>query len=172
MAEYQFNAYYGGEISFQGGETFDAVYVATDGTVDTEDIDVEATTWRSEDEAGVKYNIIRYFTFFDTSSIDDGETITEAYLVLRSTAWNEDDFDIQVLSGQPTYPSYPLAEGDYDYTHYTDCLISSSVTIIPATEEESEKYDIIFKIDTDVINKTGTTKLCLRSKFDFHYQAP
>ncbi len=69
-------------------------------------------------QKGTSYGVYRAFVFFDTSSIPSNATIISATLSLYgSTDFSDTDFDIIIRNGQPTYPHYPLATGDYYYAN-------------------------------------------------------
>jgi len=142
--------------------SFQIAHDAATGTVyDSEDnvsfgMISDATTW-------VLY---RGFLFFDTSSLPDNAVITEATLSIYYKDKSIDtgyDFDIIIQSGQPTYPHDPLETGDYLYSHYS----GDGGSINSSTLTSSQYYDITLNsTGRGWINKTGTTKLCLRSSKD------
>ena len=112
----------------------------------------------------VDFTIWRTFLFFDTSRIPDGAAITSAMLSLYGHADGSDEnFDVVVQNGQPTYPHDPLEPGDYDNTHYGD-----NGGLLNTSNFKTDNYnDITLNEDgRSWIDKTGTTKFCLRSSRD------
>jgi hypothetical protein len=107
------------------------------------------------------YKIERGFVYFDTSAIPDDATITSATLKLYGqTDSSATDFLITIQNGQPTYPRDPLVETDYNKTYYSGN--GGSLTTVGFS---TTGYNNITLNATGLtwINKTGTTKLCLRS---------
>ncbi len=63
--------------------------------------------------------IDRVGVFFDTSGLPDGATVTAAELKLyMSSIGGGSRGDVEIQSGAPTYPSDPMAVGDYLHTNY------------------------------------------------------
>ena len=119
---------------------------------------------------GSQYDISRAFLFFDTSSLGASATITSATLSVYGELDNSfDDFNIVVQNGQPTYPHEPLQAGDYYYAHYS----GNGGQFNTASFTCSGYNDIQLNSDgISWINKTGTTKLCLRSDRDINSITP
>ena len=119
---------------------------------------------------GGNYLIYRGFVFFDTSNLPDDATIVNATLSLYKYGDQSDnDFDIVVQNGQPTYPREPLVAGDYNRTYYLDnggsldtTAFTSGYNDITLDENARENW----------IRKDNTTKLCLRSSNDIDNIAP
>jgi len=111
-----------------------------------------------QDKLLTLYTITRGCIFFDTSTIGS-LTITSATLSLYgSDDFSEQDFNITVQNGQPTYPHLPLVAGDYDRTHYSGNggELNTSSFVVGA-------WNDIEITELGWINKTGTTKFILRS---------
>lgn len=158
--------------------------LATDVFVGSEDDDCldylhanYVTAWSAEIAAGINtyqyigqrlsgiYSIYRYYCFFDTSSIPDANTIISVDLSINwHTNYSTTDFQIVVQSGQPTYPHIPVVLADYDKDHYN----SGHGGSLSSSEYVQDQYsNLTFWLDgLAFINKTGTTKLCLRSEED------
>lgn len=67
-----------------------------------------------------KYLIHRSFIQFDTSSIPSNSNIIYAKLRLGfQNVHNDNNFDIVIRNGMPTYPHSPVEVGDYLYSHYS-----------------------------------------------------
>jgi hypothetical protein len=112
------------------------------------------------------YNVWRSFIIWDTSSIPDGATITSAVLTLSGIydTSTSADFDIVVTNGQPTYPRNPIVGSDFDYTKYSgDGGSVNTASITPITLNAT---------GISWINKTGSTKLALRSSGDIASTSP
>jgi hypothetical protein len=116
------------------------------------------------------YQVDRGYVYFDTSSIPDSVEIASATLYLYGQADNSTtDFNISINSGMPTYPTDPLAATDFNKTYYTDgggSLTTSGFSIAG--------YNAITLNSTGLgwINKTGTTKFCIRSSRDVAATTP
>lgn len=118
---------------------------------------------------GGNYWVVRGFLFFDTSSIGS-LTIDSAILSLYGFINNtETNFNVTIQNGQPTYPHSPLESGDYDMTNYTgDGGVFESIDFTV-----DEWNNITLNSDgRGWINKTGITKLALRSSRDINNDAP
>lgn len=118
-----------------------------------------------------QYWIWRGFVFFNTISIPDNADIISATLSIYGKAdWSEDnDFDITIQNGQPTYPHDPLTAVDYNKDHYSGnggSINTGGFTISGYNHINLNSNGI------DWINKQGTTKLCLRSSRDINYNEP
>lgn len=137
-----------------------------------------ATVYDSLDGMGVgqeysvgmgKYNILRAFIPWDTSSIPNGANITEVkiscYLRVNETV---DDFNVTVQNGQPTYPHLPIEDIDYYYVRYSGDggqFNTSGLT--------TGYNNITLNSDgRSWISKTGITKLCLRSDREINSTVP
>lgn len=125
---------------------------------------------------GVTYElwgINRGILTFDTSAIGAETYIVGATLRFYSRGFfanTADDLALVVQSGQPTYPHLPIVDSDYYYGNY-----SGDYGSITKAEITPNSYDNYISLDTDCINKTGFTKLCLRTQDDiagvFNYGA-
>lgn len=121
---------------------------------------------------GSTYSIWRGALYFDTSLIPDIASITSATLKLYGqTDASTTDFNVVVLSGQPTYPHDPLVVGDYGISQYTAGDGGSSISTSTFT---TSGYNVIAlnAISRGWINKTGTTKLLVASSRDLSATAP
>lgn len=116
------------------------------------------------------YVIYRSFVFFDTSSLVDDLVIDTAVLGLYgSQDVSASDFNIVVQDGQPTYPHDPLEIGDYSNLHYSGDGGSFSTS----SWSTSGYNNISLNSDgKSWIDKTGWTKLCLRSSEDIAMSSP
>ena len=116
---------------------------------------------------GVDYDVYRSFLYFDTSILTDDALITSAKISLYGLLDNSStDFDIVVQNGQPDYPNKPASLSDYNKEVYAGNYGSMS-----SSDFKTEDYNDI-SLTTSIINKTGTTKVCLRSSRDISGNAP
>ena len=115
-----------------------------------------------------QYWVYRGFLYFDTTSIPDNATIDEAKISIEiEDDLSDTDFNITIQNGQPTYPSTPLTETDYNKNYYSGNggQLDTSTIGLPG------RYNITLT-ETGWINKQGMTKLCLRSDRDINDETP
>lgn len=124
-----------------------------------------ATVGQANDS--IRAIIMRGFLFFDTSSIPDDANITSVNLKLYGMEYSwahiSDDFDIVIQSGIPTYPHKPLQASDYNRSLYSGDGGSMNTT---GWDNTSWNTITLNSDGRGWINKTGWTKLCLRSSRD------
>jgi len=121
--------------------------------------------WKSGPAA---YGIYRSFLLFDTSIIPEDANITSAVLsiyIYRDESDN--DFNVTIQNGQPTYPHIPIQAEDYYYGYYVGNYGSRNTS-----EISGAGYWNITLTDFSIINKNGYTKLCLRSNKDIESIVP
>jgi hypothetical protein len=115
------------------------------------------------------YYIDRGFVFFNTSTLPTNAYIDNASLSLyKSSDSSTTDFLITIQNGQPTYPHDPLQSSDYNKAHYSGnggALNTSGL---------GNGYNNISLNNNGIswINRTGWTKLCLRSSRDINGNTP
>ncbi len=113
------------------------------------------------------YNVYRSFVFFNTSALPSNAYLDNATLsIYKRDDYSTTDFAITIQNGQPTYPHDPLQSGDYNKSCYSGnggSLNTASLT---------SGYNAISLNNLAWINKTGITKLCLRSSRDISGTAP
>jgi len=122
--------------------------------------------------AGPTYTIWRTYAYLPTATIPDAAVITSATLYEWCTAdTSTTDFNITIQTDQPVYvhPADPPVVGDYDKSFYDSdggSLTTAGIAV--------GAYNAIPLNATGLgwINKTGTTKLCLRSSLDIAGTAP
>ncbi|HVQ00581.1 MAG TPA: LamG-like jellyroll fold domain-containing protein, partial [Candidatus Thermoplasmatota archaeon] len=115
------------------------------------------------------YYIHRGFVFFNTSALPSNAIIDNATLSLyKSSDSSATDFLITLQNGQPTYPHDPPQTGDYSKTHYS----GNGGTL--STAGFGNGYNNISLNNDGIswINRTGWTKLCLRSNRDINGTTP
>ena len=120
---------------------------------------------------GSKYYIFRGFLFFDTSTLPDKARITSVILSINITAdYSTTDFLLVIQNGQPEYPHAPLIDSDYWQGHYSGNGGTLNTSLISST---NVYYNITLNSDgISWINKTGLTKLTLRSDRDIDKITP
>lgn len=115
--------------------------------------------------------ISRSFLYFNTSTIPDSTIINSAKLRLYGiTDGSTVDFNLTVLSGQPTYPHDPLVTSDFDRTFY----LGDGGNYDTSSGWSTVAYNNI-TLNSDGkswINKTGVTKLNIQSSLDIASSAP
>jgi len=116
---------------------------------------------------GYVYRIYRGFLFFNTSYIPTNACITNATVSLtKGYDYSDNDFDIVIQNGQPSYPHDPLESGDYDKDYYSGDGGSFN------TSDFTSGRNNITVTNLSWITKEGLTKLCLRSSRDIDGVAP
>jgi len=117
------------------------------------------------------YEIDRCTLYFDTSALGSEVIVTDAILKLRGN-WDslDDDFDITIQNGQPTYPHSPQAAADFNQTYYS----GNGGSYNTSNFYTNSTYNQISLNATGLgwINQTGTTKFMLRSSKDIGGDAP
>jgi hypothetical protein len=118
-------------------------------------------------KTGSTYYMYRGFVFFNTSALPSNAYLDNATLSLyKKDDYSTTDFTLMIQNGQPTYPHKPMQGGDYNLNHY-----SGNGGTLP-TQSFTNGYNAIILSNLNWINKTGITKLCLRSDRDINGIAP
>jgi len=121
------------------------------------------------------YTVYRGFVFFNTSALPLNAYLDSAILSLyKKDDYSATDFNITIQtgeptgqqSGQPSYPHNPLQAGDYNQSHYLGNDGSLNTTNFV------NGHNNITLTNLTWVNKTGTTKLCLRSSRDINGTQP
>ncbi len=113
------------------------------------------------------YRVYRGFLPFNTSSLPSNAFIDRAVISLyKKDDYSTTDFNITIQNGQPTYPHSPLQIGDYAKSHY-----SGNGGGLNTANFVNGRNNITLT-DLTWINKTGITKLCLRSSPDMSGTTP
>ncbi len=157
-----------GEINVTNGATYAAARDAASGSV----VDTTTTGKIGQKTQGPKYNVYRFFVFFDSSSIPAGSSISAATLSLYgSTDDSNADFDITISNGQPTYPTDPLTGTDFAITNY-----SGNGGSLNTSGFSTGAYNDITMNATGLtwinIGAGATTKLAILSSEDINNSAP
>lgn len=117
------------------------------------------------------YYVYRGVFIFDTSAIPDNNVVEEAIISLSAQEERAGSFYITVQNGQPTYPHDPPISGDYNKDHYSGN--GGSRQWVHPGPEPNTYWNITLNSDgRSWINKTGMTKLVLRSQDDIDGTAP
>ena len=148
---------------------YNAVRTASTGTVNSSGTSMMIGQKKASSIPLPTYYIYRGFLFFNTSSLPSNAYIDNATLSLyKSGDYSTTDFQITVQHGQPTYPHSPLQTGDYSKNHYAGnggALNTSS--FVNGCNNISLNSD-----GKSWLNRTGLTKLCLRSSRDINGNTP
>lgn len=110
-------------------------------------------------------DIYRSGLYFDTSALTSVVTITAVDLKIYGQAdYSTTDFNITLQQGGTTYPSNPLVLGDYNKANYT----TTSVGVLSTAGFSTSGYNTLSfnAADFAMVNKTGFTKLFVRSSRD------
>ena len=147
--------------------SYNTAWTASTGTVSS----TSATFSIGQKPPGMQpqYYIYRGCLFFNTSRLPSNAYIENATLSLyKSGDFSATDFQITVQNGQPTYPHYPMQTGDYGKTHYygNGGALNTSGFV--------NGYNAIYLNSNgrSWMNRTGLTKLCLKSSRDINGSTP
>ena len=155
---------------YNSGNNYGLVHDAANGTVD----DTAAYITIGQKKVSTfppSYTVYRGFVFFNTSALPMNAYLDSAILSLyKRDDYSATEFNITIQtgeptgqqSGQPTYPHDPLQTGDYNQSHYLGNGGSLNTTNFV------NGHNNITLTSLNWINKTGTTKLCLRSSRDIN----
>jgi len=149
---------------YNSGTSYTTVHAASTGTVDGSGAYI--TIGQKKIFPGTYY-IYRGFVFFNTSTLPSNAYLDDATLSLyKKDDYSTTDFDITIQNGQPTYPRNPMQSADYNKNYYS----GNGGTL--STSGFTSGYNAIRMNNLSWINKTGITKLCLRSSRDISGTEP
>lgn len=160
------------------GSTYDAWLNDYNVTYNTAWADVSAALvidgtypmWVGQELSFGSYQINRSAVSFDTSAIPDTSTITSAYISLNAySVLNDNSFYVTVQNGQPSYPSQPVQTGDYSKSLYSSnggSISSNNLLMYGYANLNLNATGLTW------INKTGTTRLMLRTDHDIAGTTP
>ncbi len=152
---------------YKSSSNYNTVQSAASGTVDSSAMYISIGQKKVTSFPTSTYYIYRGFVFFNTSVLPSNAYLDNATLSLyKKDDYSATDFDIMIQNGQPVYPHNPMQTGDYIKNSYAGnggTLNTSSFT---------SGYNAIELKELSWINKTGITKLCLRSSRDISATAP
>ena len=150
---------------YNSGSSYNTVQSASTGTVDSSSSYL--TIGQKKVALGPTYYVYRGFVFFNTSTLPSNVYLDDATLSLyKKDDYSTTDFDITIQNGQPTYPRNPMQSADYNKNYYS----GNGGTL--STSGFTSGYNEIRMNNLSWINKTGITKLCLRSSRDISGTAP
>ncbi|DAC72937.1 MAG TPA: hypothetical protein DSN98_02520 [Thermoplasmata archaeon] len=150
---------------YKSGTVYTTVQSASTGTVNSSGTYI--TIGQKKISFPGTYYIYRGFVFFNTSALPSNAYLDNATLsVYKKDDYSTTDFDITIQNGQPTYPHNPMQSGDYYRNYYSGNGGSLN------TGSFTSGYNAIKLNNLNWINKTGITKLCLRSSRDISGTAP
>ncbi|HWR27473.1 MAG TPA: hypothetical protein VN377_03435, partial [Candidatus Thermoplasmatota archaeon] len=145
---------------------YNTAWSASSGTIDSS---ATYLTIGQKSNGGIPntYYIYRGFVLFNTSTLPSNAYIDSAILSLyKKDDYSTTDFQLTIQNGQPIYPHNPLQTGDYGKSHYSGNGGSLN------TANFVNGRNNITLTNLNWINKTGTTKLCLRSSRDINGNSP
>ncbi|HIG98985.1 MAG TPA: LamG domain-containing protein, partial [Thermoplasmata archaeon] len=150
---------------YANNANYNTVRNATSGTVGSS----ATTLYLGQRKFGSTYFVYRGFILFNTTALPSNAYIDNATISLyKNSDYSSTDFLLTVQNGQPTYPHSPLQSTDYNKDYYSGNGGSFN------TSGFGSGYNNI-NLNTNGIswlNKTGWTKLCLRSNRDINGNAP
>ena len=150
---------------YTNNANYNTVRNATSGTVGSS----ATTLYLGQRKFGSTYFIYRGFLMFNTTALPSNAYIDNATISLyKNSDYSTTDFLLTVQNGQPTYPHNPLQTTDYNKDYYSGNGGSFN------TSGFGSGYNNI-NLNTNGIswlNKSGWTKLCLRSNRDINGNAP
>jgi len=114
-----------------------------------------------------EYWDVKYFGYFDTSSLPDGCTITDVTLAIRGSAGNLAEYENAMCDLQPFEGTQgdTLELADFDAHGSTVLTDDASPWEYPIS---TDNYNTVTfnAAGRAIINKTGTTYICIRNKGD------
>jgi parallel beta-helix repeat protein len=150
---------------YSSSTNYNTAWTASSGTISSSATYLSIGQWKTGLPA--TYNIYRSFVLFNTSSLPSNAYLDSAILSLyKKDDYSTTDFQLTIQNGQPTYPHNPLQTGDYGKSHYSGNGGSLN------TANFVNGRNNITLTSLNWINKTGTTKLCLRSSRDINGTTP
>jgi len=151
---------------YNSGSNYNTVQTASSGTVSSSGTYITIGQNKVANFPPTFY-IYRGFVFFNTSALPSNAYLDNATLsIYKKDDYSTTDFDITIQNGQPTYPHNPMQTGDYFRNYYS----GNGGTL--GTSRFTSGYNAITMSDLNWINKTGITKLCLRSSRDISGTTP
>jgi hypothetical protein len=151
----------------RSGTNYNTVQSASTGTVNSSATYITIGQNRPPGNISFTYYIYRGFVFFNTSALPSNAYLDTVTLSLyKKDDYSGTDFDITIQNGQPTYPHDHLQVGDYAKSHY-----SGNGGSLNTTNFVNGRNNITLT-NLNWINKTGMTKLCLRSSRDISGTTP
>ncbi len=152
---------------YKSGSTYSTVQGALTGTINSTATYITIGQRKQSGIPTSTYYVYRGFVFFNTSALPSNAYLDNATLSLyKKDDYSSTDFDITIQNGQPTYPHNPMQTGDYFRNYYS----GNGGTL--GTSRFTSGYNAITMSNLNWINKTGITKLCLRSSRDISGTAP
>jgi hypothetical protein len=152
---------------YNSGTNYNTVRNATSGTVNSSGTYITIGQRKQPGIPTSTYYVYRGFVFFNTSTLPSNAYLDNATLSLyKKDDCSTTDFDITIQNGQPTYPHEPMQSNDYNKNSY------SGNGGMLNTSEFTSGYNAILLSNLNWINKTGITKLCLRSSRDINAKTP
>jgi hypothetical protein len=152
---------------YSSSTNYNTVRTATSGTVNNAGAYITIGQRKQPGIPTSTYYIYRGFVFFNTSVLPSNAYLDNATLsIYKKDDYSTTDFDITIQNGQPTYPHNPMQSSDYNKNYYSGNggMLNTSMF--------TSGYNAIPLSNLNLINKTGITKLCLRSSRDINGNTP
>ncbi len=154
---------------YKSSTNYNTAWTASTGTVDDSGTTLTIGQKKATTIPLPTYYIYRGFLFFNTTLLPSNAYIDNATLGLyKSGDSSATDFQITVQNGLPIYPHSPLQTGDYGKIHYSGNggMLNTSMFVNGCN-------NITLNNDgKSWLNRTGLTKLCLRSSRDINGNTP
>lgn len=148
---------------------YNSAWINANGFINNSDTSITIGQKKQSGMPSSTYYIYRGFLFFNTSSLTANSFIQNATLSLyKCSDYSATDFLITVQNGQPTYPHSRLTTTDYNKAHYSGNGGALNTNVF------GNGYNNIYLNSSgrSWINRTGWTKLCLRSNRDISGTTP
>ncbi len=151
---------------YKSGTSYSTVQGASTGTTNSTRTYLTIGQWKITGVPNTYY-VNRGFVYFNTSALPTNAYLDNATLSLyKKDDYSATDFDLTIQNGQPTNPHNPMQTGDYNKNYYSGNGGRFNTTSF------TSGYNAIHMNNLSWINKTGVTKLCLRSSRDISGTAP
>ena len=163
--------YFTGTASTKGIRKNDAVYADAHDAADGESISLTGVARNSFESGTSQYFMSRGFLFFPTSGLPDGATITVARIRLGVVSRTENDSghaDIHIVEG---VQNDPLILSDFG-AHLSKTTSLGNISFSEIGGSGTRFWIELNATGLALINKTGTTKFCVRLSGDIDNTQP
>ncbi len=152
----------------QDGSSWNNAHDATSGTMDASNALIQIGVSNNYDSSGV-WRAWRGFHVFDTSGLPDDALITAAYMKVYVDEVGETTpvrNKMYVVGGNASYPSEPIAAGDFDIAHYTLSPYAGSSDFIDSLTVDAWNTITLSSTGIADISKTGNTRFVTMLTYD------
>ncbi|HWR63005.1 MAG TPA: M28 family peptidase [Candidatus Thermoplasmatota archaeon] len=157
------NSLYSDGYLSSSSTSYNTTWNASSGTVDSSGTYLSIGQKKVLSFPTSTYYVYRGFALFNTSALPSNSFLDNATLSLyKKDDYSTTDFDITIQNGQPTYPHNPLQTGDYAKSHYS----ANGGSLNTANFVNGRNNISVTNLEW--VNKSGITKLCLRSSRDIN----